>query len=167
MNIHDDHIPVINNLLVNNELEDKIKSMVSTPCSRNMDKLINALLSSSLIVLIDDFIHSGKDIDEDGYFTMSQFDNIPLVKFENEKGELVLPVFTNVTYAERLPYFEGFIPIIVPAIQVLEMASAIDSDKLVINYESSEMIEFNRIQIDSLIFKLISEGDLSSQNTFM
>jgi hypothetical protein len=167
MNNHNDVNEIPTCSLENKNLEKAISSMTSNPTMKNMDMFINQFLSSSLIVLINDFIHESSAFDADGYFSLSQFDNLPLVKFDDEQGNFVFPVFTNVSYAENSPYFEGFIPLIVPALQVLEMASMMDCDKMVLNFESNEMIELDKILIDSLVFKLISNGELSLQNTFM
>jgi hypothetical protein len=167
MNNSNDTKDVATNSIENRSLEKTICSMISNPSIKNMDTFVSHLVSSSLIVLIDDFIHEGSTFDEEGYFTLSQFDNLPLVKFDDEQGNFVFPVFTSVSHVENSSHFEGFIPLIVPALQVLEMASMMDCDKLVLNFESSQMIELDKVLIDSLVFKLISRGELSLQNTFM
>ena len=172
MNNNSDALQIPTNTLDNEKLEDKIRLMLSSTqgnkSMKKMDQFIDHLLTSSLIVLISEFIHeSPVAFEEDGYFTLSQYDNIPLVTFEDEKGDVVFPVFTSVSYAENLPYFEGYIPLIIPAMQVLEMVKTMDCNKLTLNYESSEMVELDKVLVDSIVFRLISDGELSLQNTFM
>jgi len=142
--------------------------MLESPSIKYKNLFVDTLLSSSLIVLISDFIHDGSDaFNEEGCFALSQHDNIPLVTFEDDSGDVVFPVFTSVSYAENLPYFEGYIPLIVPAIEVLEMAKTMNCDKLTFNYESSEMVELDEVLLDSIIFRLVSNGELSLQSTYL
>ena len=167
MNIYGDprDIPTVD--LENKQLEKLIGILRSNPTKNNMNRFIEHLLPRSLIVLVDDLIHeSANSFDEDGFFTLDKNNNIPLVTFEEENGNIVFPVFTNVSYAENLPYFEGYIPLIVPAFQVLEMAHSIICDKLTFNFESNEMIELGETLIDSLVFKLVANGNLYHQSSF-
>lgn len=154
--------------LFNDNLEYTIKDLKISPSMKCMNHFINELVSTSLIVLISDFIHSGTEaFDEEGYFSPEQYDTIPLIKFKNDEGFYVFPVFTSANYVESIPYFEGCIPLIVPAIHVLEMAQKLTCEKIVINLESSICLELDTVLIDSIVFRLISEGVISTHNTFI
>ena len=166
MNLLNDNSQVITHSLNNNELEESINKMLNSPCSKNMDEMIESLISTSLIVMINDYIHTEENLEPDGHFTLSKYDNIPLVKFENDKGEKILPVFTNTEYVNNLPYLDNYVALIVPAMQVLEMANVMRCKKMTINHGSKESIDLDNILIDSLVFNLIFNGDLSIQNTF-
>lgn len=160
---------IVNNIK-NIQLESAIRAMLYSPSDKNRDGFIRELLSSTLVLLMQETVTINRTeilkVDEEGYSYFPKDSNVPLVQFKNEQEELILPVFTCSANVHKIKGLEDYVGLAVPCLQVFEMADATKSSKIIFNPESSESLEMDHNFYETILNTLRNIGALEQDNSF-
>ncbi len=143
----EDFKPDIVNNLKNPALESAIRAVYFSPSKTNISGFFRVLIESTMVVLTlsapknDDGINYS---DESGFSRFDIGTKIELVQLKDENEELILPIFTEAKHVHRVAGLENFHGMAISALNILEMAIAAKSAKVVFNLGSVEQLELDR-----------------------